>query len=86
MNIYLWRHNKTYHSHSMIEEPCLNSEFYLDAIAIVVASDLEEALEKLAEQKQGWRVEDLRALSCTVIPVDKAQVVFTELRGAIHHL
>ena len=33
MNIYLWRHNKTYHSHSMIEEPCLNSEFYLDAIA-----------------------------------------------------
>ena len=61
MNIYVWRHNKTYHSHSMIEEPCLNSEFYLDAIAIVVASSLEEALEKLAEQKQGWRVEDLKA-------------------------
>ena len=86
MNIYLWRHNKTYHSHSMIEEPCINSEFYLDAIAIVVASDLEDALEKLAEQKQGWRVEDLRALPCTVIPADKASVVFTELRGAIHHL
>ena len=46
MNIYVWRHNKTYHSHSMIEEPCLNSEFYLDAIAIVVASSMEEALEK----------------------------------------
>lgn len=29
MNIYVWRHNKTYHSHSMIEEPCVNSEFYL---------------------------------------------------------
>ena len=49
MNIYIWRHNKTYHSHSMIEEPCLNSEFYLDAIAIVVAANLDEALEKLAE-------------------------------------
>ena len=86
MNIYLWRHNKTYHSHSMIEEPCLNREFYLDAIAIVVAANLDEALEKLAEQKQGWRVEDLRALPCKVIPADEASVVFTELRGAIHHL
>lgn len=32
MNIYVWRHNKTYHSHSMIDEPCVNSEFYLDAL------------------------------------------------------
>ena len=86
MNIYVWRHNKTYHSHSMIEEPCLNSEFYLDAIAIVVASCLEEALEKLAEQKQGWRVEDLKAHPCKIIPVDEASVIFSELRGAIHHL
>ena len=37
MNIYLWRHNKTYHSHSMIIEPGVNNEFYLDALAIVVA-------------------------------------------------
>lgn len=86
MNIYLWRHNKTYHSHSMIEEPCLNSEFYLDAIAIVLANDLEEALTKLAEQKQGWRVDDLRALPCQVYPADEAAVVFTELRGTINHL
>ena len=37
MNIYVWRHNKTYHSHSMIDEPCVNSEFYLDAVAVVLA-------------------------------------------------
>ena len=86
MNIYVWRHNKTYHSHSMIEEPCINSEFYLDAIAIVVAKDLDEALEKLAEQKQGWRVEDLRALPCKVYSAGEAAVVFTELRGMINHL
>lgn len=52
MNIYVWRHNKTYHSHSMIDEPCVNSEFYLDAIAVVLAHDLEEALTKLAEEKK----------------------------------
>lgn len=86
MNIYVWRHNKTYHSHSTIEEPCINSEFYLDALAIVVAKDLEEALAKLAEENKGWRVDDLRALSCKVYPADKAGVIFTELRGMINHL
>ena len=61
-------------------------EFYLDALAIVVARDLEEALAKLAEQNAGWRIDDLRALPCQVIPVDKASVIFTELRGMINHL
>lgn len=86
MNIYVWRHNKTYHSHSMIEEPCVNSEFYLDAIAIVVAPNLDEALKQLTAQKKGWRTDDLRNLPCTVYPADKAAVIFTELRGAIQHL
>lgn len=86
MNIYVWRHNKTYHSHSMIEEPCINSEFYLDAIAIVVAKDLDEALAKLVEENKGWRVEDLRALPCKVYPAEEAGVIFTELRGMINHL
>lgn len=86
MNIYVWRHNKTYHSHSMIDEPCVNSEFYLDAIAVVLAHDLEEALTKLAEENKGWRTEDLRQLPCSVYPADKAAVFFSELRGIIPHL
>lgn len=86
MNIYIWRHNKTYHSHSMIDEPCVNTEFYLDALAIVVASSTEEALEKLAQEKKGWRIDDLKRLECKVIPVDKAGVAYTELRGGINHL
>lgn len=86
MNIYVWRHNKTYHSHSMIDEPCVNSEFYLDAIAVVLAHDLEEALTKLAEENKGWRTEDLRQLPCSVYPADKSAVIFSELRGIIPHL
>ena len=57
MKLYVWRHNKTYHSHSMIQEPCVNTEFYLDAIAIVAAESLEEALKLLEEQHKGWRTE-----------------------------
>ena len=86
MNIYIWRHNKTYHSHSMIDEPCVTSEFYLDALAIVVAASLEEALDKLAAENKGWRIDDLRRLECKVIPVDKAGVAYSELRGLINHL
>lgn len=86
MNIYVWRHNKTYHSHSMIDEPCVNSEFHLDAIAVVLAHDLEEALTKLAEENKGWRTEDLRQLPYNVYPADKAAVIFSELRGIIPHL
>lgn len=86
MNIYIWRHNKTYHSHSMIDEPCVNTEFYLDALAIVVASSKDEALEKLAQEQKGWRIDDLKRLECKVVPLDKAGVAYTELRGGINHL
>lgn len=86
MNIYVWRHNKTFHSHSMIDEPCVNNGFYLDAIAIVLAENMDEALVQLAKQDVGWRIEDLRMLACTVYPADKAVVLFSEIRGSIPHL
>ena len=75
--------HKTYHSHSMIQEPCVNTEFYLDAIAIVAAESLEEALKLLEEQHKGWRTEDLRELEPTVYSLDEGKVIFTELRGSI---
>ena len=86
MNLYIWRHNKTYHSHSMIDEPCVLNEFYLDALAIVAAPSVDEALQMLAARNEGWRVEDLRKLEPQVIPLDKGGVVFTQVRGAIDHL
>ncbi len=59
MNLYIWRHNKTYHSHSMINEPCVVNEFYLDALAIVEAETLDDALKLLEERNVqkagGWK-------------------------------
>ena len=86
MRIYVWRHNKTYHSHSMINEPCVLNEFYLDAIAIVAANSLDEALQKLSEQNKGWQVDDLRLLTPQIYSLEEAQVIFTEIRGSIEHL
>ena len=48
MKVYVWRHNKTYHSHSMINEPCVQNHFYLDALAIVAA-------EVWKKPCQSWR-------------------------------
>lgn len=81
MNIYLWRHNRTYHSHSMIQEPCVNQEFYLDALAIVAANTLDEALQKLEAQGKGWRIEDLRELEPKIFTLEEAEIIFTDIRG-----
>ena len=86
MNLYIWRHNKTYHSHSMINEPCVVNEFYLDALAIVEAETLDDALKLLEERKEGWRVEDLRELEPIVVPLTGAKVIYTHIRGSIDHL
>ena len=81
MNLYIWRHNKTYHSHSMINEPCVVNEFYLDALAIVEAETLDDALKLLEERNEGWRVEDLRELEPIVVPLEGAKVVYTHIFG-----
>lgn len=86
MNLYIWRHNKTYHSHSMINEPCVLNEFYLDALAIIAADSEEEALALLAERGEGWRIEDLRQLEAVTVPLDRAKVAYTYARGSIDHL
>ena len=68
MNLYIWRHNKTYHSHSMINEPCVVNEFYLDALAIVEAETLDDALELLEERKEGWRVDLILCRPLLLLP------------------
>lgn len=86
LKVYVWRHNKTHHSHSMINEPCLNNNFYLDAIAVVAAHNLDEAIEVLCNSKQGWRAEDLREHPHREIPLKEAQLLFSNIAGSIDFL
>ena len=86
MKVYVWRHNKTYHSHSMINEPCILNEFYLDAIAIVAAKSLEGAWQKLSEQNKGWQIEDLKKMEPSIYELEDEEIIFTEIRGKIEHL
>ena len=79
VQVYVWRHNKKFHSYSMIEEPSVNNNFYVDAVAIVLATTIDEALELLQKQDQGWCIEDLRQLTPQIYPISVAQVLFTDL-------
>lgn len=79
MKVFVWRHNKTFHSYSMINEPCVHQDFYCDAVAVVMAETVEEALE-LLRQKGGWRVEDLKMLEAKVYENDPA-VIFSDIRA-----
>lgn len=77
MKIYLWRHNKKFHSYSMINEPCVNSHFYQDAVAIVLANSKEEAIEQLMKLNEGWQGEDLAQLEALVYDASEAKVLFS---------
>lgn len=86
LKVFVWRHNKTHHSHSMINEPCLNNNFYLDAIAVVAARNVEEAIAVLCNSKQGWRAEDLQEHPHEEISLDEAKLIFSNIAGNIDFL
>ena len=77
MQIYVWRHNKKFHSYSMINEPCVNSQFYQDAIAIVLAESQEQAIEMLLTRDEGWRAEDLEVFKPKVYALHEAGVLLS---------
>lgn len=79
MQVYVWRHNKKFHSYSMIDEPSVNNNFYLDAVAIVLAETISEALVLLQQQNQGWCIEDLEKIPHQVYELDEAKILFTDL-------
>lgn len=81
MKVYVWRHNRKFHSFSMIDEPCVQQHFYTDAVAVVLANSVDEALELLVLRNEGWRVEDLKNLESKVYGLDEAIVLFTDIKG-----
>lgn len=81
MKLFIWRHNRKFHSWSMMNEPCVHEAFYTDAIAMVAAETQEEALQILESQQHGWRMEDVKGLTPKVIELGAAQVIFEEVRG-----
>lgn len=81
MKAFVWRHNRKFHSWSMMNEPNIHQDLYTDAIAVVVADTVEEALEVLARE-QGWVVEELKRLEPDVYELDKAKALLQVVQGS----
>ncbi len=81
MNLYIWRHNRKFHSWSMFTEPCVHQSLYTDAVAIMAADSPEQALELLSASEEGWLIEELKRLPPRVVPLDAPALLFTDIRS-----
>ncbi len=82
MKLFVWRHNRKFHSYSMLGEPCVQAHFYTDALAVVLAEDQDAALALLAARDEGWLIEELRRLEPQVYSLAEAAVVLSDVRGS----
>jgi len=81
MKVFVWRHNRKFHSWSMINEPNVHQDFYTDAIAVVAAETVDEALLVLAK-KQGWIPEELKRIEPQVYELDEPKVLLQVIQGS----
>lgn len=81
MKLFLWRHNRKFHSYSMIDEPVIHQDFYTEATVMVMAESLEQALELLKNQHGLWRTEDLRLLTPQIFECTEPSVIYQSVSG-----
>ena len=81
MPVYVWRHNRRFHSWSMMNEPTVHQGFYTDAVAVVQAASEDESYQLLVAQHPEWVVEELRRLQPRVFADGAPAVIFAEIRG-----
>jgi len=78
MHLFIWRHSKRFSSWSMLDEPHIHKENYLQADVTVLASSKAEALNLLA-RNGNWNVEELQRIEPEVIPLDASRIVISHV-------
>jgi hypothetical protein len=78
MRIFIWRHSKRFSSWSMLDEPHIHKENYLDADVSVLAASKEEALALLA-QDNAWNIDELMCIEPEVVELDTPCIVQSHL-------
>ena len=78
MQIFIWRHSKRFSSWSMLDEPHIHKENYLQAEVVVLAASRTEALA-LLDRQGGWNIDELQRIEPEIIPLDEARVLASHL-------
>lgn len=74
MQLFVWRHSKRFSSWSMLDEPHIHKENYLQADVTVLAPSKAEALALLAKNGN-WQVEELQRIEPEVIELNEPRIV-----------
>lgn len=80
MQLFVWRHSKHFSSWSMLDEPHIHRDNYLQADVTVLAENQEAALE-LLRRNGAWNVEELLRLVPEVIPLNEPRIVISHVDG-----
>ncbi|WP_028317082.1 hypothetical protein [Desulfobulbus elongatus] len=80
MHLFVWRHSTHFSSWSMLDEPHIHKDNYLQADVTVLAPSREEALALLARTGD-WNVEELQRLVPEIIPLDAPRIVISHVDG-----
>ncbi len=78
MQLFVWRHSKRFSSWSMLDEPQIHRDNYLQADVTVLASSKDEALAILA-RNEAWNVEELLRIEPEVIDLDAPRIVISHV-------
>ncbi|ADW19318.1 hypothetical protein Despr_3190 [Desulfobulbus propionicus DSM 2032] len=78
MHLYIWRHSKRFSSWSMLDEPHIHRENYLQADVTVLARSRDEALHLLAKNGN-WNIEELQRIEPETIPLDAPRIVISHV-------
>lgn len=74
MLLFVWRHSKRFSSWSMLDEPHIHKENYLQADVTVLAPSKTAALA-LLESNGNWNVEELQRIEPEVLSLDQPRIV-----------
>ena len=80
MQLFVWRHSKHFSSWSMLDEPHIHQDNYLQADVTVLAETMADALE-LLRRNGSWNVEELLRLNPEIITLDEPRIVISHVDG-----
>lgn len=80
MQLFVWRHSKHFSSWSMLDEPHIHQDNYLQADVTVLAETMADALE-LLRRNGSWNVEELLRLTPEIIALDEPRIVISHVDG-----
>lgn len=74
MKIFIWRHSKRFSSWSMLDEPHICKENYIQADVSVLANSKTEALE-LLRKDENWNIDELKKIEPEILSLDQPMII-----------